>query len=77
MHLNLRSRKVAWFGKQRKGFGSSLDSSRLNASGAIADSLLRDQDKQAVYFVIAERTGSTVPPGDPDLQRVLEAELAR
>ena len=52
MFAHARSGEVAWFGEQGEGFGSSLEGSGRNATGAVTDLLLRDQDKQRVARVI-------------------------
>ena len=66
---------VAWFGKQWEGFRSSLDGSGLNAPRTIPHSLLRNQDEQVSDIISAGNAAAAVSPGDPNLQRVLEAEL--
>ena len=61
------------FREQRIGFRSSLDGAGLDASGAVTHALFGDQYEQTVEHIIVVGAGPVMVPGDPDLQRVLEA----
>ncbi len=67
----------AWFGEQRVGFWPSLDGSGFDAAGPVAYPLLSDQDKQTIPRFVVVDVMAMLMPGDPELQRVLETELAR
>lgn len=63
------------FGQQGKGFGTSFDGARLDASGSVAHTLLCDQDEQRTEPALVIRAGVAIP-GAPQLQGVFEAEFA-
>ena len=50
---------------------------RLDATGTIADLLLRDDDKEAIARVIVIAPVAVMPPSDPNLHGVFETEFAR
>ena len=73
---NVLSGNLPWFGEQRIRFWSPLDGSWLDASRAVPNLLLGDQDKQSRKFVIVVAAHFILPPRYPNLKGVLEAELA-
>lgn len=74
---DVRSGDRTWFGEQRVGFWPSLDGPGLETSGPVADPLLRDEQQQALMLLIAVDALAMMFPGDPELQGVLETQLAR
>jgi len=67
----------AWFGEERVGFWSTLDGPGFNAAGPIADPLLSDQGQQTTLHLVVVDVMAMMIPGEPELQGVLETELAR
>ena len=76
MFADVRSGDRTWFGEQRVGFWPSLDGPGLETSGPVADPLVRDQAPQAFPRRVAVATMAMMFPGDPELQGVLETQLA-
>jgi hypothetical protein len=68
MHSDFLSGGRPGFSQQGKGFGPSLDGSRLDASGTIAHTLLRDQDEQRAALVVTMDAAAVMISGDPQLQ---------
>ena len=73
MSADFHSGDRSWLGQQRKRFRSPLDGPGLDASGAVAHALFADQHEQAIELLIPIGTESVMVPGDPELERVLEA----
>jgi len=72
MHSDFLSGDRPGFGQQGKGFRSSLDGSRLDASGTVAHPLFGDQHEQAVEPALPISARAVIP-GNPELQGVFEA----
>ena len=73
---DMGTRDGARFGEQRIRFRSTFNRARLDAAGAFANVLLRDDDKERSTGAIPVAPLTIVPPRDPNLHGVFEAELA-
>lgn len=74
---DLFAREGARLGEQGKWLGTAFAGAWLDAPGAQANSWLGDQDHEGMDSHRVGRVPRALLPDDPQLHRVLEAELAR
>jgi len=74
---NLLLREPPGLGQQRIAFQAAPQSARFDLAGSQPDPQLGDEHQQGMDAHRVVRPAAAALPGNPDLHRVLEAQLAR
>jgi hypothetical protein len=67
---------MPWPGQPTDKVWPSYSGPGFDAPWTVANLLLRDRDKQAALFVVTFNCVIPLPPGDPKLHGMFEAQLA-